>query len=94
MTRSGHAAIIPAVTVPPSDPAATKGNAHELQEGRESDALHLLLRRLLEKGRLLRCLTYHLAKRQLPGCCFNEKAERTYDRSFEHFAKLVAAGAV
>ena len=40
------------------------------------------------------CLTYHLAKRQLPGCCFNEKAERTHDRSFEHFARLVASGAV
>lgn len=46
------------------------------------------------KGVCCDCLTYHLAKRQLPGCCFNEKAERTYDRSFEHFAKLVAAGAV
>lgn len=35
------------------------------------------------------CLTYHLQMRQLPGCCFPPDAERTYDRSFEHFAKLV-----
>jgi len=27
----------------------------------------------------------------LPGCCFPAEAERTYDRSFEHFAKLVMA---
>ena len=35
------------------------------------------------------CIAYHLAKRQLPACCFPPEAERTYDRSFEHFAKLV-----
>ena len=33
------------------------------------------------------CIAYHLAKRQLPGCCFPPDAERTYDRSFEAFAK-------
>jgi hypothetical protein len=27
--------------------------------------------------------------RQLPACCFDRDAERTYDRSFEHFARLV-----
>jgi hypothetical protein len=26
---------------------------------------------------------------QLPACCFPDDAERTYDRSFEHFARLV-----
>ena len=35
------------------------------------------------------CLTYHLRARQMPGCCFPTAAEATYDRSFEHFAKLV-----
>jgi hypothetical protein len=25
----------------------------------------------------------------LPACCFPSDAERTYDRSFEHFARLV-----
>jgi Domain of unknown function (DUF6485) len=37
------------------------------------------------------CIQYHLKARQLPGCCFPTDAERTYDRSFEHFARLVSA---
>ncbi len=37
------------------------------------------------------CIAYHLKSRQLPACCFSADAEATYDRSFEHFAKLVAA---
>lgn len=41
------------------------------------------------KGACCECLQYHLKSRQLPGCCFPAAAERTYDRSFEHFAKLV-----
>jgi len=36
------------------------------------------------KGICCDCVSYHLQKRQLPD------AERTYDRSFEHFADLVA----
>lgn len=35
------------------------------------------------------CLRYHLRSRELPACCFPQAAERTYDRSFEHFARLV-----
>lgn len=35
------------------------------------------------------CLRYHLSSRELPACCFPADAERSYDRSFEHFAKLV-----
>ncbi len=42
------------------------------------------------KGICCECLQYHLRARQLPACCFPADAERTYDRSFEHFAKLVA----
>ncbi|NPA25646.1 MAG: cytosolic protein [Deltaproteobacteria bacterium] len=41
------------------------------------------------KGICCDCLRYHLKNRQLPGCCFPDEAERTYDRSFEHFARLV-----
>ena len=33
------------------------------------------------------CLEYHLASRQLPGCCFPPEVEKTYDRSFAAFAK-------
>lgn len=46
------------------------------------------------KGICCECLRYHLNDRQLPGCCFPEKAEKTFDRSFEHFARLVAQGKV
>lgn len=41
------------------------------------------------KGVCCECIRYHLASRQLPGCCFPDDAERSYDRSFAHFAKLV-----
>jgi hypothetical protein len=27
--------------------------------------------------------------RELPACCFPDDAERSYDRSFAHFARLV-----
>ena len=42
------------------------------------------------KGICCDCIAYHLPKRQLPGCFFSKDAEQTYDRSFEHFANLVA----
>jgi len=42
------------------------------------------------KGICCECLSYHLASRQLPACCFPDNVERTYDRSFERFAQLVA----
>lgn len=41
------------------------------------------------KGICCDCLTYHRKKRQMPACFFPDDAERTYDRSFEHFARLV-----
>ena len=46
------------------------------------------------KGMCCECLHYHLKMRQLPACCFPPDAERTYDRSFEHFARLVQEGRV
>lgn len=46
------------------------------------------------KGLCCQCLAYHLRARQLPGCCFPAEAEATYDRSFEHFARLVGSGEV
>jgi len=46
------------------------------------------------KGICCDCLRYHLRMRELPGCCFTDAAESTYDRSFEHFASLVQSGAV
>ena len=46
------------------------------------------------KGVCCDCIAYHLAMRDLPACAFDAQAERTYDRSFEHFARLVQEGRV
>jgi hypothetical protein len=46
------------------------------------------------KGICCECISYHLKSRQLPACCFPADAERKYDRSFDHFARLVTAGKV
>jgi len=46
------------------------------------------------KGICCECISYHLKYRELPACVFPPDAERTYDRSFEHFARLVSAGRV
>lgn len=43
------------------------------------------------KGMCCECIQYHLQHRELPGCCFPNSIERTYDRSFENFAKLVTS---
>ena len=47
-----------------------------------------------KKGICCECLVYHLQIRQLPGGCFPDEAEATYDRSFEHFVRLVESGKV
>jgi hypothetical protein len=44
------------------------------------------------RGSCCECVSYHLKARQLPGCFFPAEAERMYDRSYAHFARLVAAG--
>jgi len=41
------------------------------------------------KGICCDCLSYHRNSGELPACFFPAAAERTYDRSFEHFARLV-----
>ncbi len=46
------------------------------------------------KGVCCDCLTYHLKSRQLPGCCFPDDVEKTYNRSFERFAELVSQGRI
>jgi len=42
------------------------------------------------KGICCECINYHLKNRELPACCFPADVEKTYDRTFETFAKLVA----
>ncbi len=39
------------------------------------------------KGICCECIQYHLANKELPGCCFPPDVEKTYDRSFEAFAR-------
>ena len=46
------------------------------------------------KGVCCDCIAYHLRSRELPACAFPKDAERTYDRSFAHFARLVEEGKV
>jgi len=43
-----------------------------------------------KKGICCECLKFHIDHRELPACCFPADVEKTYDRSFETFAKLVA----
>lgn len=41
-----------------------------------------------KQGTCCECLHYHLASKQLPGCCFPPDAEKTYDRSFKKFIEV------
>jgi hypothetical protein len=46
----------------------------------------------LRKGKCCECVAYHLRMNELPGCAFakiSKEAERSYNRDFNHFAKLV-----
>lgn len=45
-----------------------------------------------KRGICCDCIASHLKNRELPGCVFSKEAEKTYDRSFEHFATLVKEG--
>jgi hypothetical protein len=39
------------------------------------------------KGLCCDCVSYHRASGEVPGCFFDEKAERTYDRSMLHLIR-------
>ncbi|MFX1425722.1 MAG: DUF6485 family protein [Promethearchaeota archaeon] len=44
------------------------------------------------RGKCCECIEYHLSMNQLPGCAFariSKKAEKSYNRDFKYFAKLV-----
>ncbi|TXT59238.1 MAG: hypothetical protein BAJALOKI3v1_1100005 [Promethearchaeota archaeon] len=44
------------------------------------------------RGKCCKCIEYHLSMNELPGCIFakiSKGAERSYNRSFKYFAKLV-----
>ncbi|NOZ86134.1 MAG: cytosolic protein [Deltaproteobacteria bacterium] len=46
------------------------------------------------KGICCECIEYHRRMNELPACVFPEDAERTYDRSFAYFARLVNEGRI
>ncbi len=44
------------------------------------------------RGKCYECIDYHLSSNELPGCIFgkiSKQAEKTGNRTFENFAKLV-----
>jgi len=43
------------------------------------------------KGMCCECLHSHLARRELPACCFPPEIEKTYDRSFAAFVRTVGS---
>ncbi len=47
-----------------------------------------------KKGTCCECLHYHRRLRQLPACFFPADAEKTYDRSYEHFVRLIDQGKI
>jgi len=40
------------------------------------------------------CIAYHKGFNQLPACYFPPAAEKTYDRSIDHFIKLYKDGKI
>ena len=44
------------------------------------------------KGICCECIANHRARKQLPACYFPVSAEKTYDRSIEHYLKLKQEG--
>ena len=41
-----------------------------------------------KKGICCECIAYHRERGELPACYFDEKAEKTYDRSIEYFVRI------
>lgn len=40
------------------------------------------------KGKCCECISYHKGRGELPACYFPAEAEKTYDRSIEHFIRI------
>jgi len=41
-----------------------------------------------KKGKCCECIAYHRRMGELPACYFDERTERTYDRSIENFIRI------
>ncbi len=66
----------------------------ECNKARNSDVCTCSYEPCSRKGSCCDCVSYHLRLKQLPGCFFPPDAERSYDRSFRHFAQLVMSNKV
>lgn len=40
-----------------------------------------------KKGVCCECIAYHRKRKELPACYFDQKTEKTYDRSIENYFK-------
>lgn len=38
-----------------------------------------------KRGNCCKCVTFHRAKGEIPGCFFTQEGERSYDRSLKNF---------
>ncbi len=59
----------------------------ECKKKRNAEACKCTYTSCGNRGVCCDCIASHLKNKQLPGCCFPPEAEKTYDRSFEAFAK-------
>jgi hypothetical protein len=66
-----------------------KGNDMDCKQEQNMKKCNCTYEPCSHKGICCDCISYHLKIRELPACCFPDDAERTFDRSFEHFARLV-----
>jgi len=44
------------------------------------------------KGYCCECVVYHRDMGELPACFFNKEFERSYDRSYENFVRMLKKG--
>lgn len=45
-----------------------------------------------KQGLCCQCITYHRSRNELPACYFPAQAEKSYNRSIEHFVRLYQSG--
>ena len=62
----------------------------ECNQARNTDRCTCTYEPCSRKGICCECIAYHLRNNELPGCAFPPDVERTYDRSFAHFAAIYA----
>ncbi len=59
-----------------------------LNKGKNSDFCTCTYSSCPRKGICCECIRYHLSQDQVPACFFPPAAEKTYDRSLEHYISV------